>query len=191
MVLSAIAIGFLIRFSWWCQLVAGISFGFYSNGDASAIIGPQFTFRCPQWGVVALGILVMAVLVPLTEEFINRGLVQSALYRYGPPAAIAGSATVFTVFHPPGGWVFVFVAGLVFGAQFWITRSLWASLITHATVNGLIQLDWRCLSGQWNPVSSDLPLAIPGSIAALLFLACLSTVSTILWTLRRGDVPPR
>jgi membrane protease YdiL (CAAX protease family) len=191
LVLSGIAIGLMLRLAWWSQLIAGISFGMYSNADADAIVGPQLAFQCPPARVAALGILVMAVLVPVTEELIHRGFIQSALYRFGPCAAITGSAIVFTVLHRPDSWVFVFVAGVVLGTQFWITRSLWSSLFTHTTINGLIQLDWRCLRGQWNPASSDLPLAMPGTISALLFAVCSTTICAVLWQLHRGDRSPR
>lgn len=191
LVLSAIAIGLLIRLAWWSQVIAGISFGVYSSHDVNAIPGPQFTFHCPHWSVVAPGVLVMAVLVPITEEIICRGFIQSSLNRYGPQVAIVGSAAVFTIFHRPDSWDLVFIAGVVFGTQFWITKSLWASLLTHSTINGLIQLDWRCLRGQWNPPSSDLPLAVPGTLSALLFVGCWTTILTILWKMHRGDVSPR
>jgi len=191
LVLSAVAIGMLIRLAWWSQLIAGISLGLYSNDDVDAIVGPQFAFHCPRWSVVALGVLVMAVLVPVTEELICRGFIQSALYRYGPRVAIVGSAAVFTIFHRPDSWDFAFAAGVVFGAQFWITKTLWASLLTHSTINVLVQLDWRCLRGQWNPASSDLPLATPGIISAALFVVCSTTIFTILWKMHRGDNSPR
>jgi len=191
LVFSAVAIGLLIRLAWWSQLIAGISFGLYSNDDVNAIVGPLFEFECPQWKVLALGILVMAILVPITEEVIHRGFVQSALNRFGAFLAIAGSAAIFTVFHPPGNWLFVFVAGAVLGTQFWITGSLWSSLCTHATVNGLIQLDWRCLRGQWNPPASDIPLPLTGSLAAVLYAACVVMTAAILWKMHRGDNAPR
>ena len=191
LVLSAIAIGLLLRLAWWSQLIAGISFGLYSSDDVNAIVGPQFEFECPQWYVLALGFLVMAILVPVTEEIINRGFVQSALDRFGALAAITGSAVIFTVYHPPMNWFFVFFAGVVLGTQFRITRTLWSSLCTHATVNGLIQLDWRCLRGQWNPPASDIPLKLTGSVAAVLCMACVAAITAILWKMHRGDLSPR
>jgi len=189
--LNAIAIGLLIRLTWWCQLIAGISFGIYSGTAPNAAVEPLFEFRCPPLHVLALGFLVMAILVPITEEVLHRGFVQSALYRYGPCAAIIGSAGVFSVFHPPSNWGFVFFAGLVFGTQYWITKSLWSSLITHATINGLIQIDWRCLRGQWNPPASEGPLVVPGAIAGLLLATCVAAIFAVLWQMHRGDVSPR
>lgn len=190
-VLRAIALGLLLRAAWWCQLVAGVALGFYSNSDPLAVVGPIFGFQCPPAHIIATGVLVMAVLVPIVEEIVHRGFVQTALSRYGPVVAVVGSAIVFTVFHPPGSWGFVMSAGLLLGTQYWVTKSLWASLITHATINGLIQLDWRCLRGQWNPRASDIPVAETAAIATIMFLACVSLIVILLARMHRGDVSPR
>lgn len=189
--LYAIAIGLLIRLAWWCQLITGISLGIFSNDSPNAAVGPLFEFQCPPLHVLALGFLVMAILVPVTEEILHRGFVQSALYRFGPHLAIIGSAVVFAVFHPPGSWGFVLFAGLIFGTQYWITKSLWSSLITHATINALIQIDWRCLRGQWNPPAQDVPLVVPGVLAVLLLITCIAAIYVVLWQMHRGDVSPR
>jgi len=191
LVLSAFALGVLLRLAWWSQLAAGVSLGIYRSGDSSAIIGPAFELQCPPAHVLATGIVVMAILVPIIEETVNRGLIQSALHRFGPWIAITGSAIVFTVFHPPGNWGFVFLAGVVFGTQYWITRSLWSSLITHATINLLIQFDWRCLQGQWNPHANDLPLVIPGAVTLVLLAFIGASILAILRYMHRGELSPR
>ncbi|MGI9263905.1 MAG: hypothetical protein ACR2QU_03180, partial [Gammaproteobacteria bacterium] len=84
LVLGAVALGALLRLAWWTQLVAGISFGVYRNTNSSAIAGPAFELQCPPPLVFATGIMVMAFLVPIIEEVIHRGLIQSALHRFGP-----------------------------------------------------------------------------------------------------------
>ena len=169
----AFAIGLLIRILWWSQVVAGGSFGFYSSKDPDAIIGPIFSFQCPAPEVVFLGFVVMAMIVPLIEEITNRGFFQTALYRRGPVFAIIVSSMIFAVFHRFDAWPTVFLIGLIFGTQYRTTRSLWSSMVTHATVNGLIQIDWRCLSGQWNPRPDELPLLVPGVSAVLVFVSSL------------------
>jgi membrane protease YdiL (CAAX protease family) len=174
-ILNAVGVGLLIRILWWGQLVASISFGFYVSDNPFAVEGPLFRFQCASPQVVALGFLVMAAMIPIIEEFAHRAYVQSALHRRGPIIAIFVSALVFAVFHPPTSWVFTFLAGIVFGIQYWNSRSLWPSLISHATVNALIQVDWRCLNGQWNPPPSELPMWQIGIPAAcVLILASLS-----------------
>lgn len=191
LVLNAIALGVLLRLAWWCQLAAGISIGVYSSGGPSTAVGPVFNFQCPPVYVIATGVIVMAALVPVIEEVVHRGVVQSALYRYGPAVAILGAAAVFTMFHPPGSWGFVFSAGVMLGTQYRITKSLWSSLISHATINALIQLDWRCLRGQWNPPVTEIPIMESFAVALILFFFCIGSIVAVLVRMHRGDMSPR
>jgi len=158
LVLAAVAVGLFMRIAWWCQLVFRISVGITRNADSEAIVGPDFSIGCPPTLVILLGVLVMALLVPAIEEVINRGLIQSSLAHRGRGQAIVISALVFAVFHPPASYPATFVVGAILGVQFWNSGTLWPSLVTHATYNGLAQLDWRCLTGSWNPPATDLPL---------------------------------
>ena len=188
-ILRAVAVGVLIRVLWWSMTIAGVAFGIFRNDDPSAIEGPLFSFQCAAAQVALISFLVMAVMVPIIEEVTHRAYVQSSLRRFGPVIAIAVSATVFAIFHPPSGWSFTFGAGVVFGIQYWNSRSLWPSLISHATVNCLIQVDWRCLHGIWNPPISELPLwriGIPATailVFATIAIACLIRESKM----RRDD----
>ena len=180
--LIAIALGCLLRLAAWCELIAGVSFGWYRNIEAAAIIGPTFAFNCPTPSAVALGIVVMVVLVPIIEETINRGLIQTWLSNKGAVVAISVSALIFMLSHRPSSWGFAFAAGVVFGIQYWRTGTLWPSLVTHATINGVIQLDWRCLQGHWNPPAAEIPKWGPG-IASLLGLMLAAVL--IGWLLRK------
>jgi membrane protease YdiL (CAAX protease family) len=192
-ILRAVAVGILLRVLWWSMTIAGVSFGIFRNNDPFAIEGPLFSFQCPAAQVALVGFLVMAVLVPIVEEVTHRAYVQSSLRRRGPVVAIAVSATVFAILHPPSNWSFTFVAGVVFGIQYWNSPSLWPSLISHATYNSLIQIDWRCLHGVWNPPISELPLwriGIPATgilVFATISIACLIRSTKT----RRDDKPPR
>jgi membrane protease YdiL (CAAX protease family) len=181
-VLAAVALGLLARIAWWAQLVVGISFGIVVNDDPQALAGPVFAWSCPAPPSLLLGLIVMAVLVPIMEETVHRGLLLSAFAHRGALPAILISSMIFTVFHPPSTYGFVFVMGILLGIQFWVTGSLWATMITHATYNGLIQFDWRCLRGQWNPPADSLPLLLPGVAALLtLLLAGLGIVALLLY----------
>ena len=184
--LTAIAIGILIRVLWWSQLIAGVSFGVYTSPDPEAIVGPIISFQCSSPGVVFLGFLVMAVLVPLIEEIVHRGYVQTAMRHRGIALAILTSAFVFALFHKMTSWPFAFSAGVVLGAQYWATRSLWSSLICHAVINGMVQIDWRCMSGQWNPKPGDLPLLVPGLVATTIGIICLTTLMILLHRMFTG-----
>jgi membrane protease YdiL (CAAX protease family) len=188
---SAIGIGFALRLAWWAQLVAGISFGIYRNQGPNVAKVPEFLFDCPAPGVLTLGFLVMVILVPLIEEVTHRGYIQSALYRQPAVIAILVSAALFTLFHPPSNWMFVFSAGVVFGIQFLRSRSLWPSLLTHATVNGLIQIDWRCLHGNWNPPAVMLPMIKTGAIATIVLALSIVAIVILLMSGHRGAKAPR
>lgn len=192
-ILRAVAVGTLLRVLWWSMTITGVAFGIFRNDDPSAIEGPLFSFQCPPAQVALVGFLVMAVMVPIVEEVTHRAYVQSSLRRRGPVTAIAASATVFAILHPPSNWSFTFVGGVVFGIQYWNSRSLWPSLISHATYNSLVQVDWRCLHGIWNPPISELPLwriAMPATgmlVFATILIVCLMRSTKM----RRDDYPPR
>lgn len=178
--LAAIALGIAARIAWWAQLVARVSLGLAASDNSEAVLGPTFSWNCPPLPSLMLGLFVMAMLIPLMEETLHRGLLQSALAPGGLLPAVLVSALIFTVFHPPSSYGFVFFMGLALGVQFWVTGSLWTTMITHVTYNGLIQFDWRCLQGRWNPPSESLPLLLP-AVGALLTLvvACVLAVALL------------
>ncbi len=169
--LRAITIGVLFRVAWWSQLFAGISFGIYRTPNTSEIMPFALAFHCPPVIEIGLGLVVMAAIVPLIEETFNRGYIQGALRDRGFALSVFVGATVFTIFHTYASWPFVFVAGLLFGTQYWIAGSLWPSLITHATINGLIQIDWRCVNGQWSPKADSPDLVLPAMVASASLIA--------------------
>ena len=180
MAVTAIVVGILMRLMWWSQLIAGVSFGVYVSADPNAIVGPAISFSCVPPAVVFLGFFVMAFLVPLIEEVTHRGYVQSALQKRGAIVAVLASAAIFTIFHVPSSWPFAFFAGLVFGVQYWSTQSLWSSFISHATVNGLMLIDWRCLSIIWNPRPESIPIIGPGLVSVFLLTTCTVALLVVL-----------
>ncbi len=177
---SAIAIGVLIRGAWWSYLIARISFGFLQPTDPALIAGPLFGFECPTPIVLAVGFFVTALLTPVIEEVIHRAYVLTALLHRGAIVSVLLSAFIFAIFHNIAAWPFAFFAGVVLGAQYWITRSLWPAVIAHATVNGLILLDWRCFSGHWNPRGDVFPILTPGIVASVCLIGCLSGIYYVL-----------
>ena len=180
LVVTAITVGVLLRLLWWGQLVFGISFGVFGTSDPVAITGPVFSFQCPGPELVVLNLLVMSVLTPVIEEITHRGYFLTALQNRGLLQAVVISALIFAVFHRLTSMPFAFLAGVVLGVQYWHSRSLWPSLISHCTVNTLILLDWRCLSGHWNPRSEDIPVWLPGVSSAIVMLGCLVALYALL-----------
>ena len=177
LVLTAIMIGLLLRIAWWSQLFAGVALGIYADSEAAQTLQPKFAFECPAAAALLLGLVVTVLLVPIVEEIVNRGLLQSFLSHLGPLLAIPAAACLFALTHRFASWTFVFGAGLILGVLFWKTQALWLSLATHASFNGLALFDWRCVQGQWNPPLTSLPLwqvAIPGLVTLIIAIISIA-----------------
>ncbi|SFV38622.1 hypothetical protein SAMN05216456_3530 [Devosia crocina] len=87
------------------------------------------------WTLI-LATLLLSVLTPLGEEFLFRGVVTSALLKYGPWIGVSGGALVFALFHGINP-VFpaAIVTGLVAGEIFRRSGSIWPAVVVHSVVN--------------------------------------------------------
>jgi len=87
-------------------------------------------------------LVVLAVIAaPLFEEFIFRGLVFRGLRRsISAPWAVAGSAAVFAICHPPISVVPVFVMGSLAAIGFEWTGWIVTPICVHMTYNALVLL---------------------------------------------------
>ena len=85
---------------------------------------------------LVLATLFLGVLTPLGEEFLFRGVVATALLRYGPVIGVVGSTLIFAIMH---GINMVFpaalVAGLVTGEIFRRSGSIWPAVVVHVVFN--------------------------------------------------------
>jgi membrane protease YdiL (CAAX protease family) len=178
--LRAVAIGVLLRVAWWSQLVAGIALGFHRAPDNVRVAPFSISFDCPSAITVGTGFLLMVFLVPLIEEVTHRGYIQGILHRRGLVLSVLISAMIFTVFHRYSSWLFVFTSGSVLGVQYWLARSLWPSFISHATINALIQIDWRCMQGQWIPATDSIPLVAPAAYSIAILMASIAAIIVLL-----------
>jgi membrane protease YdiL (CAAX protease family) len=89
-------------------------------------------------GVLSLIIVIVvgAVLTPIGEEFLFRGVLATALDRYGPWIAVLVSAAVFAVAHGINYILPVaFVVGIVAALLLRKTGSVWPGVVVHATYN--------------------------------------------------------
>jgi membrane protease YdiL (CAAX protease family) len=88
------------------------------------------------WWSLILATLFLAVLTPIGEEFLFRGVITTALLRYGAVVGVAGGALIFALLH---GVNLVFPAavttGLIAGEIFRRSGSIWPAVIIHAVVN--------------------------------------------------------
>lgn len=187
---TGIATGCLLRIAGWSQVTLRGAFG---QLDA-ALDAPPVAFAvglaCPSVPVLATAAVAWIVLVPLTEEVIHRGVVQSWFARYGKWTAVVTSTLAFTALHEPPADPWVATIGLVFAIQYWNSRFLWLPLVTHASYDGLVLIDELCLELTWNPPRETLPALVPGSIAAVTFLLAIAAVTSLLRA-RWVEPPPR
>lgn len=87
---------------------------------------------------LVLTLLFIAVLTPIGEEVLFRGVVANALLRYGKIAGVLGSAIVFAAVHGPNlAVVTALIVGLINAELFRRSRSIWPGVVVHA-VNNLI-----------------------------------------------------
>lgn len=79
---------------------------------------------------------LIGIVVPLGEEFLFRGVITTALLRYGPFIAVSGSALTFALLH---GISIVFPAaviqGLVAAEIYRRSGSIWPAVVVHMVYN--------------------------------------------------------
>ncbi|NMH77744.1 CPBP family intramembrane glutamic endopeptidase [Pseudonocardia xinjiangensis] len=85
---------------------------------------------------LVLSFLFLAVLTPIGEEFLFRGVVTTALLRYGAVVGVVGSSLIFALMH---GLNAVFVTALIVGLVAAELRrrsgSVWPGVLAHVTNN--------------------------------------------------------
>lgn len=88
------------------------------------------------YGWLTLGV---AVLAPISEELLFRGLIQGELRRAFPEwLAVVIQGVLFALFHAqPVQIAYVLIPGLVLGALYALTRSLWVPIVLHIAFNFL------------------------------------------------------
>lgn len=105
----------------------------------------------PSWSAVLIAALILLIFAGFFEEFIYRGLVQSALRRaLGPPGLVWGAllfASAYLGSYSPGYVLFIGAVGIYFGLCVDRTGSIWGVILAHAglTISMLLvfPLVWR------------------------------------------------
>ncbi|MCE1197888.1 MAG: CPBP family intramembrane metalloprotease [Marinilabiliales bacterium] len=121
------------------------------------------------WG----GIFRVALLAPVVEELIFRGVIFSGFLRnYRPGWAIFFSSLLFALFHlNPWQLGPTFLLGLLLGLVRWRTGSLLASIFTHALHNSMV-----FLSVYYQRVYEDMEWLrtndLPNHFLNLMLLGC-------------------
>lgn len=85
---------------------------------------------------LVLATFFLAIVTPLGEELLFRGVVANALLHYGPFVGVVGSSLIFAVMHGVNN-VFpaALVVGLVAAEVYRRSRSVWPAVVVHVVVN--------------------------------------------------------
>jgi membrane protease YdiL (CAAX protease family) len=187
LVLAAVAVGLLARVAEWAQITARGAFGLLPGARLADPRSFSAGWDCPDAGVLVLAFLVWVLLVPVTEEFVHRGIIQNAFRARGARAAMLFAALIFMFAHPPASYPTVFVMGLIFGLQYWYTGVLWYPVLTHAVYDGFIPFDQLCLRLAWNPAMESLPAWQPGLVSLAVLVAALFAILRLLLAMKRAE----
>jgi membrane protease YdiL (CAAX protease family) len=189
LVLTSMLAGLFMRVTYWALIAAFVSFDVIGSGDRDATVGPIIHVVWPPLPGLLLGFAIMSVLVPVTEEIVNRGFILHSLMRRGPAVAVIVSAAIFAAMHDPQSYLLSFLAGLLLGVQMLEYRTLWGPVITHATFNTAMLVDQKCLYAVWNPVHPDAALVVVGAVSASI--ALFSAIACLLLVGERAVGAPR
>jgi membrane protease YdiL (CAAX protease family) len=171
---TAIFIGVAARLAYWGAVIANMALGWLGFAKPGMNTGPLFWFACPPPTALTLGLLVMVVLTPISEEIINRGLIFGAIVKRNRSVAVIVSAFLFAILHNPQGIPAAFVIGILLALQTLNSRSLLPAIVTHATYNLIAILDWHCFHGIWNPEFVTAQLSLVGAAAIVVGSASLA-----------------
>ena len=147
-------------------------------------------FESLMTGNIVAATLTVAVMAPLLEEWMCRGIIMRGLmYHTGPIIAILWSAFIFGFMHfNPWQGVPAFFLGILFGWIYWRTRSLWAPIFMHFVNNGtsvLLTILYPNL-----PMDFTLRDMIPGSQYFIVYIAAIViSVAIILLMHKKYDKP--
>ncbi|MGK7913501.1 MAG: lysostaphin resistance A-like protein [Synechococcus sp.] len=142
------------------------------------------TSASPVWEVV-LSAVTVAMIVPLTEEFLFRGiLLHRWIAKMGVLPGVFASSIFFGILHPNPVGLTVF--GLVVALIYLKTHSLWLVAAFHAINNGIV-VGMGLLSEQAAPHSQEMVLEhlrsglLLGSILILITAPVLLYAMKVLW----------
>lgn len=99
------------------------------------------------WLLVATAI-GLAVLTPIGEEFLFRGVVTTGLLRYGPVIATVGSAAIFALLHGINVVLpTAFIVGIITAELRRRSDSVWPGVVVHAFNNSITVVAYAMVPG--------------------------------------------
>lgn len=113
---------------------SGVSGHLASDPNVTLLVGGGGALR------IMAALVTTAMLAPLVEETIFRGVCAGTMIKYGVAAAVWSSAIAFAFWHHnPSALRYYAAMGLVFAA-IWRKRGLIASMSAHAAFNGVLTI---------------------------------------------------
>lgn len=184
--LIGIAIATVMAFAplanWFVQFVVWTGF------DTSSLASLEMT----SWGMYILGLIFMCILPAICEEFLYRGMIARALGDKGIVFGVFLSATLFALMHgSPVQLVHQFFLGVVCVIVYYMTRSIWSSVIIHF-VNNAIAVTGNFVLAQTNNAGMQFP-AWASWVSLLVGLGVLAGLVILFYKLsvNRGKVLPK
>lgn len=149
----------------------------------------KFMTKFESFGSFALGLIVIAVLAGIGEEFVFRGLIQNELWRSSGNihVAIWVSAFLFSAFHLQFfGFLPRLFLGALFGYLYYWSGSLWVPVIAHFFNNGFL-LTMVYLQGIG---LSNVDMEDESSAPIYLVVICVVAVFTLLYFFKKQYASP-
>lgn len=115
-----------------------VIFGWAATGHPVLDPGTEAIVSEASLARIFLAFLAVAIVAPVVEELLFRGVVAESLRRRGAAVAIGVSAVLFGLAHlqwSAVGITYFTTCGVVLGTLYW-RRGLWASIAAHAAFNG-------------------------------------------------------
>lgn len=130
------------------------------------------------WGAV----VKVAIIAPIVEEMIFRGIIMHGLMRnYSPFTAVSVSALMFALFHlNPWQFPATFILGILLGILMLRTRNIILCILGHAINNGLVLFSiyyWGTIQRTDTVPQSNTRLLIISAIVAAVTLALIFLLS--------------
>ncbi|MEQ8207733.1 MAG: CPBP family intramembrane glutamic endopeptidase [Woeseia sp.] len=172
---TGLLLGVLLRISNWCALII-LGVVQLPTTDAPIFNEMPITgFQCPPVSALLSLVTIFAMLTPVVEEALNRGLILHWLLVRGRRVAIVLSAFFFAIFHAPEDIPFAFGFGLFAAVYVLNSGNLWGAIIAHGTFNGLNALDWLCFRIVWQPSGQSTTLVLIAAFALAIGIATTVT----------------
>ncbi|MBL7750555.1 MAG: CPBP family intramembrane metalloprotease [Chitinophagaceae bacterium] len=147
----------------------------------------QIEFMLTQKGTDQLlkNLFFIAVFAGVGEELFFRGVIQRLLIRWfkSPWAGILAAAAIFSAIHFQfDGFLPRMMLGIVLGAMYWYSGSLWTAILAHVVYDGVI-----VIITHFDPskISSDAPLDMNGLSPAIMGIVSLVLVSALIYWMRK------